>query len=251
MVGDTRILRVGDAGLAEQAWWRYGRELRRRKAAFDSRRSRVAAYTLAALHAAAGVVGLADEDLSIGWDAHPVADMLRWRRFGWAAWHGRARCPYCNSALRALRYDLSWWVYPLRGEDERLEVGVPCSRCDPWTPANVYRLRGPAAEDALRRCLAYQNIGGAGEALIRNAARAIEEAGSPTAFALEVASRRQSLWKMGPAVTLALEVALGESVEQRALDLEARALEARWRREEELARIIDDELTPPFPPGRG
>ena len=39
-------------------------------------------------------------------------------------------------------------------------------------------------------------------------------------------------------------IALNESVERRLLDLEASALEFMWRREEQLARIIDQELTP-------
>ena len=43
---------------------------------------------------------------------------------------------------------------------------------------------------------------------------------------------------------VALEIALNETVERRMLDLEAKALEFLWKREEELARIIDHELTP-------
>lgn len=30
---------MGEAGLVEQAWWRYGRELRKRKASYESKRS--------------------------------------------------------------------------------------------------------------------------------------------------------------------------------------------------------------------
>ena len=44
--------------------------------------------------------------------------------------------------------------------------------------------------------------------------------------------------------TIGLEIALNESVEKRLLDLEASALEFLWKREDELARIIDQELTP-------
>lgn len=243
-VQDALLVRVGDAGLAEQAWWRYGRELRRRKASFESPRSQVTAYTFGTLQAIGKMLGLADDDVSIAWDDAPVADVLRWRRFGWAAWHGRERCPYCNSTLRALRYDVSWWIYPLRGEDGHLEVGVPCPRCDPWTPDNVYRLRGPQAENVLRRCLAYQNISGADEGLVRQAAGVIESAGSAGAFTMEAVERRECLWKMGPTGTLALEIAVNESVERRMLQLEAHAMEFLWRQEEELARIIDEELTP-------
>lgn len=242
--GPMTLVRVGRAGLAEQAWWRYGKELRRRKASFESRRSKVTAYTFGAMQYVGEMIGLGDEDFSIDWEDTPVADVLRWRRFGWAAWHGRETCPYCRSTLRALRYDLGWWVYPLQGPEGQLGVGIPCQRCDPWTPEKVYELHGDVAENVLRRLLAYQNIGGANERRIIEAARAIDEAGSVGAFTVGVTERRQTLWKMGPAGTIGLEIALNESVEKRLLDLEVRALEFLWKQEEELARIIDEELTP-------
>ena len=244
LIDDVFLVRVGRAGLAEQAWWRYGNELQKRKRSFDSTSARLTAYTFGAMHLAGELVGLADRDVDITWDDTPIADILRWRRFGWAAWHGRVKCEFCGSTLRALRYDTSWWVYPLQGEEGKLEVGVPCQRCDPWTPDNVFVIGGPEAETVLRRCLAYQNITGAGERVIREAARAIEEVGSAGEFALEAANRRECLWKMGSTSTIALEISLSESVERRMMDMDVRALEFLWRQEEELARIIDDELTP-------
>ena len=242
--GPLTLVRVGAASLAETAWWRYGRELRRRKASYDSTRSKVTAVTFGAVAYVGEMIGLTDWDVSIDWEDTPVADILRWRRFGWAAWHGRAECPYCNSTLRALRYDLTWWVYPLQADDGRLGVGIPCPRCDPWTPEKVYTLHGDAAENVLRRSLAYQNIMGATERSIRDAARSIEEAGSAGDYALEATNRHECLWKMGSTRTIALEIALNESVERRMLDLEVRALEFIWKKEEELARIIDEQLTP-------
>ena len=243
-IQDCLVVRVGKAELTEQAWWRYGGELERRKRSFESPRSVMTAYAYGGLHLLGRVVGLHDEDLSVTWDDQPISDILRWRRFGWAAWHGRVGCPYCKSTLRALRYDMSWWVYPLRAADGSLEIGVPCPRCDPWTPEHVYRIEGPQAQNALRRCLAYQNISGAAEPMIRQAVRAIDEAGSAEGFTESAASRRQSLWKMGPVGAIALEISLSETVESRQLELEVKALEAYWKQEEELARIIDEELTP-------
>jgi len=242
--GALTLIRVGDASLVEQAWWRYGNELRKRKSSFESRRSKVTAYTFGVMQYIGDVIGFTDNDVPIDWEDAPVADVLRWRRFGWAAWHGRETCPYCKSTLRALRYDLGWWVYPLRGADGRLGVGIPCQRCDPWTPDKVYQLHGDVAENTLRRLLAYQNIGGASERRITEAARAIEESGSAGEFALDVTDRRHSLWKMGATGTIGLEIALNETVEKRMLDLEVRALEFMWKQEEEIAQIIDRELTP-------
>lgn len=238
------LVRVGEASLVEQAWWRYGKELRRRKASYEGVRSKVTAATFGALAYVGDMLGLTDWDVPISWADTPVADILRWRRFGWAAWHGRETCPYCNSTLVALRYEMSWWVYPIQGMDGRLGVGVPCQRCDPWTPEKVYEIHGDVAENVLRRVLAYQNIAGASERRITDAARAIEGAGSAGEFALAATRKRASLWKMGATGTVALEIALNESVERRLSDLEVRSLEFLWRKEEELARIIDEDLTP-------
>lgn len=243
-LGDLSVVRVGRAGLAEQAWWRYGRELHRRRRQFHSPASRLTAYAYGALAYVGEALGLGDEDLSITWDDTPVADILRWRRFGWAAWYGRADCPFCGSTLRALRYDLSWWVQPMWKEGGELAVGVPCPRCDPWTPEKVYLLQGTEAENALRRVLAYQHISGASEKTLRDAARAIEEQGDAEAYARAVGGGGTSLWSLGSVRSIALEIALNETVEERLLGLEVRALEAIWRREEEMARIIDEELTP-------
>lgn len=237
------LLRVGQAPLPEQTWWRYGRELRRRRHAFESRGSKVSAYSFAAVAQLSESLGLTDTGLKVAWDAVPVADILRWRHFDTAAWHGRIRCDHCNSVLLALRFDLSWWIHPLVDPTGNVALGVPCDRCDPWTPDKVYRITGEDAEDALRRVLAYQNIAGASERMLNDAEVEIEQAGSALEFARLLPARRASLWKLGPVRTLALEIALNERIERRMLEQEVKDLEAAWVREEEVARIVDDELT--------
>jgi hypothetical protein len=245
LAGDLSLIRVGKAGLAERAWWRYGRELHRRRSRFNGARSRLTAYTFGAMAYLSEVVGLADEDLSIGWDDAPAADILRWRWFGWAAWHGSLDCPSCNSSLKALRYDLSWWIFPRIDPDTgQTVVQVPCPRCDPWTPEKVYEIGGPEAQDVLRKVLAYQHITGATQSTIKNAARVIESAGSSEAFETQVTNERRSLWGMGKTHSIALEIALNESAERRIMGLELEAIEFTWKQEEGLARIIDEELTP-------
>ena len=52
------------------------------------------------------------------------------------------------------------------------------------------------------------------------------------------------LGSLGRTGGIALEIAANESSEQRLLELELAELEAHWRTEEELAAIIDGELTP-------
>ena len=49
---------------------------------------------------------------------------------------------------------------------------------------------------------------------------------------------------MGKTRSIALEIAVNDSVERRMMELELQAIEFMWKREEELARIIDEQLTP-------
>lgn len=236
------LLRVGQTDLAEEAWWRYGKELRRRRASYHSAGSRLSAYSFAALASVSESIGLTDTGIKIAWDETPIADVLRWRHFDWAAWHGRVPCPSCTSVLLAVRFDLSWWLYPLPAENG-VAVGVPCDRCDPWTPDKVYRIEGSEAEHLLRRVLAYQQISGASDAMLDDAMDELRAARSATEFLSRLPERRASLWRLGPTHRLAIEIAINESAERRLLDVEIRELEARWAEEEEIARIVDEELT--------
>ncbi len=243
--GDLDLVRVGPAGLTERSWWRYGTELRRRALQTRSPSGRIAAYTYGALAYLGQALGLTEMGMGVSWETLPTADIHRWKQFGWAAWYGRSTCPFCNSVLTTLRFDVSWWVYPRVAPDGSVSLGVPCPRCDPWTPEKVYEVAGEDAATVLRRILAYQHITGAGEPMLRDASRVIGDAGSLEGYLRSVTTEGASLWRLGPTRAIALEIALNESVELRMSGAEVRALERLWRREEELARIMDEELTTP------
>ena len=243
-LGELILIRVGDASLQERAWWRYGREVLNRERTYRSTGARLSAYAYGALAAVAESVGLGDRNFKVRFEEGMTEEVLRWRRFGWAAWFGRLKCPSCGSYLRAARFDLSWWFYPMLDESGELALGVPCPRCDPWTPEKIYHLQGYEAESVLRRVLAYQNVSGAGERTLEDAVRQVEEAGSPERFLASVAAEAPFLRELGFSRAIAMEIALNEGVERRVLENEAQALEFMWRREEELARIMDEELDP-------
>lgn len=240
--GELTIVRVGQASLAEQAWWRYGRALRRRQREHNRLGARVAAVAYGAVALVGEATGVVD--LDIAWDDTAFADIQRWRHFGWAAWHGRVPCPQCGSVLRTVRYDLSWWLYPRFDAAGRLILGVPCSRCDPWSPDDVFDIKGTQAVQLLRRVLAYQHISGASERQVKAAAMEIAHVGSAAAYVQNCATGRSSIWRLGPQRALAFEMALGESAECAQLGADLASLERQWREEESIARIIDEELTP-------
>jgi hypothetical protein len=239
---ELQIVRIGGARLVERASWRYGSlsGLAARATASVERGERFAATAVDAVERLGTVPGL--RHLTRHIDAGRALDMVRWSRFGSVAWDGRAECTYCRSVLHALHFDISWWLYP-RIENGRLIVGVPCTRCDPWSPAKVFDVKGDDAHLVLRRVLAYQHVGAGRERSIRDAASLVRTAGSAERLLHELSTGTSSLWRLGAERRIALTIALDHLVEQRMLELRIDGIEAEWRVEEELAQIIDEELS--------
>ena len=106
-----------------------------------------------------------------------------------------------------------------------------------------YRITGVEAQHLLRRVLAFQNFAGAREADVRRATTLIQQAGSATSLTQQLARTGRPLSDMFPTEAIALEIAVNEDHERRLLELELAALEQRWQEEEEIAAIVDRELT--------
>jgi hypothetical protein len=237
---DLTIIRIGSAQLVERTAWRYGRELLARNTGYWRARTRLAAATADAVARLGERLGMLRLDRH--WGPTGAADILRWQRFGSVAWSGRAGCAACGSVLHTLHFDSAWWLHP-RIDDGRLVVGVPCTRCDPWTPRNVFDLGGESAHTVLRRALAYQHIAGAGEGDLAAAIALLQRAGSAERLIAHLSTGRTSLWRLGRVHTLALEIAANQLAERRALEVRLHGIEAEWRMEESLAEIVDDELS--------
>jgi hypothetical protein len=239
-VDDLSIIRVGRASLIERTAWRYGRELLARNARYWQPRTWYTAAAAGALAILAERLGAFSLDRD--WGPSGAADILRWQRFGSVAWNGRTRCSSCGSVLHTLHFDSSWWLYP-RIDDGGLVVGVPCTRCDPWTPDNVFDLKGDAADAVLRRSLAYQHIAGATERDVAAAVALLERAGSAERMIAELSTGRTSLYRLGRVHTISLDIAANELAERRALQLRLHGIEREWRLEESVAGIVDEELS--------
>jgi hypothetical protein len=120
-------------------------------------------------------------------------------------------------------------------------------------------LRGNDAARVMGRAMVRVNRGGATLRDVRLALRDIEDAGSPRDLLLQRARHRQLLngvevpdWVAPPyedrytdrrradtRTALAMEMALHEETERRALEGELAALEEMWRQAEEIAAIAD------------
>lgn len=264
--GKLEIVRVGRARLAEEAWWRYGRVLLDRRKTYKKVSVAGSVAVGAALvggWASGGIGGLA---AWLIWEHAPdkITDATRWLRFGSAAWRGRRRCPHCGYLFTDLRFrsrgqvllrpdadglhpparDRVGLAPPSNGEDDSpLALAYRCPRCRQDREGGL-QLRGKEADRTLRRLLAYHHYAGASERRVRSATRLIEEVGRPSELSRILVKEGKALGQIKRTGAIALEIAANEESEQRLLELEVAELEARWRQEEELAAIVDGELTP-------
>ena len=244
--GPLEIVRVGKAQLTEEAWWRYGREL-------ASRRQRYKKLSFAGTAAAGAVVvgGWATGGMTLlgmwfvmGHAPDSITDAARWLRFGGSAWRGAEECGSCGYTFRALPYSDRGGLGLFPGsEPGKIELVQRCSNCGVYRDGGL-RLSGQDAERTLRRVLAYHHYQGASERRVVSAARLIQEAGSPQDLARIVIKDGRRLGDLQRTGAIALEIAANEASEQHLLALELAQLEAHWRREEELAEIVDGELSP-------
>lgn len=240
------IVRVGRANLAEQSWWRYGKELARRRQSYKKLSTAGAIGAGAAIWGGMTMAGLGFIGAWILWDKLPgaIPDAARWLRFGGDAWRGRVRCPRCNFGFRNVPYrrrgDL---ILSYGGEAEPAELSYRCPRCHDFREGGLH-LQGLEAQYALRRVLAYHHFEGASTSTVTSATRLIQEAGTPNDLTRILLRDGKRLGDLGHTGGIALEIAANEESEQRLLELELNELEAHWKTEEELAAIIDGELTP-------
>jgi hypothetical protein len=110
-------------------------------------------------------------------------------------------------------------------------------------------LQGPQALRATAVLLAGVNRAGAAPAAVRDAVDRLESAGGPVPFVLGTLSRQgrgpTALKEVSLPEKLALEMAVNEESERRAMEGELRFLEAAWKDAEEIASISDNLLLPP------
>src|SRR5262245_56475816 len=233
-VEDLEVVRVGRAGLVEEAWWRYGEELRRRRARHN---------ILTAAEWALRIGLLAAANFGTFWFAggHPINDLLRWRKFGSTAWRGERSCRRCGHMLNEMSFKRSRHLIIGAGDDVTIELR--CRACGFRNSNGGFEFQGADAERMLRRVLAYHNFSGASEQRVKEAEHIIDQAGSPHALIHWLGRQRYQLRRGEPMTAIALEIAVNDEAERELLELELAELEARWREEEELAAIVDGELT--------
>ncbi len=245
--GELDVIRVGRANLTEEAWWRYGQELTQRAAKHQKLTFLGTAAAGAAIAGGWATGGVTWLGAWLLWENAPkqVTHAARWLRFGGNAWRGTRQCGRCGQVFRnlAFRDRAQLILSPGEAPGDALSVTQRCPTCGDLGEGGLH-LGGKEGEYVTRRLLAYHHHTGASEKRVRSATRLIEEAGSPEDLTRIVIKEGRRLGDLQRTGAIALEIAANDSAEQRLLELELAEVEAHWKEEEELASIIDGELTP-------
>jgi hypothetical protein len=261
----TRLIRVGRAVGAELAAWRYGPTLLDRKRRYVA--AGAATATVSAALAFGTPAGLGIAALWLG--SRMVAPLWRGYRDAEVLYtqipsEGPAgiRQHLRRSHLRGAR------LQP--GADGGVELFVPEVEAEvpalgPGLLRTVGRhalvVPGNAARTVMGRGMVAVNTRGARRRELDLALRVLAHAGTADRYLDAAAHRRQWLYggsqlDVNPAepnsvAALALEMALHEETERRAMEGELSMLEAMWREAEQIAAIADrlpDDLPPSEPP---
>jgi hypothetical protein len=248
----TRLVRVGAAVPGEMAAWRYGTQLLRR------RRRYIVGTGLTAAGGLAVYGGIAATGMGMG---------AAWMLSRWLSRRGQKKVihridpaddPTGQGVLLRRWHVRRIHLQPADGGDAvdggAVEVRVRDARSrrprDVWTGDDATRdlvVTGTTAHTLLARAMVHVNRTGATTETLRAADRILETAGSAHRVLHEAAARRTTFSDkaayyrraLDTPSALALEMALNEEAERRALEGELAALEAAWREAEEIAAIAD------------
>ncbi len=151
---------------------------------------------------------------------------------------------YGSGGVQTAEYNLAGNAKSqMLGTAGQIKLVQRCPVCGEYRNGGL-RLQGRDADRTLRRVLAYHHFAGASERRVVSAAKLIQEAGSPQDLTRIVVKDGRSIGDLQRTGAIALKVAANESAEQKLLELELAQLETHWREEEEMAAIVDGELTP-------
>jgi hypothetical protein len=230
------LVRIGKPQRPEFAAWRYGDQ-------FGRRRKRAITYGVAGGVAIGALfIGGAMAGIAIGPLAGQSPNLIRLLQYGGSTVKlqtsdGRV-LKVQHRQLQRVRVEqyASGWSLTVPG----------------WRKGREEVFRGEEAERAAGLLLTRINHSGGNRKTVQDAVHEIETTGDPRAYMDRTVARLSggSLGREGKlsalpvASRLALEMALHEERERRALEGELKGLEMIWRAEEEMAAISDDLLLP-------
>jgi hypothetical protein len=250
MADGTRLIRIGDALRGEFAAWRYGRQLLRRRVRYWVGGA-VAGGGAIAVYSGLSAVGVLGGSSMLLFGIGHAWDALRNR----TVVHRLAPDPASGGRATPIR---RWHVSGMNlqaSRDGGVELVVRDLHSRGWITGrqvakestDVTVLYDSLARSVLTRAMVHVNETGASTRRLRAATSLFDDQASPDALLHGCAARgvalgiRAGRYPRGfpGAEALALEMALNEEDERRAMEGELAALEAAWREAEEIAAIAD------------
>ena len=237
------LVRIGEPLRPEFAAWRYGDQ-------FGRRRRKVAVYGGVVIAAATGLtVGGLVAGVAISTSLLPIQAMqwylTRSKRVRLRLEDGRVL------GLKGYRGRFSCRMRPADGDGMGFRIQV--EEYSVRKGMQRFWFEGEAANRAATTLLPAMNASGGTRATVQAAVGRIEAAGSAERLIADLGAaddfkdgvgRPGWIGKMPEPTRLALEMALHEEQERRALESELWLLEQAWRDAEEIAAISDDLLLP-------
>ncbi len=260
----TRLIRIGQALPGELAAWRYGEQLvRRRRYHLAATVAGISAATLAL----GGGVALTALSLGGAWQMYSLGSSL-WRRRRDNRVVYRRAADGDSEEVQVLHKHLEQAYLTAASAPDEIEVRIPLAERLTWRVFDGGRaayirtdplaLRGVEARLMVGRAMVRINRKGASPTLLGHATDLLASRGSGVEYARSLVEEgsaepggSQRLGGLAPAKALALEMALHEETERRALQGELAALEAAWRDAEEIAAIADSLPDDPLPRLKG
>jgi hypothetical protein len=238
----TRLVRVGKAVPGELALWRYGAEMQRRWRGTLVSSGLMTAMIVAGAFTGVSLAGLAYYVAVGAGIIHPRHDVYRFGR--------GALLPDDPVVIDTTRLRQAKVVRAPDGTGMALwfpYVGTTLAQKPDgtyWWTNMAATITGADAQTILRRGMVHLNRNGASSRRVRGALDLLSEGGAP-GYLEAAAGRRQPVWDIAVdwrergVRLLALEMALHEESERRALEGDLAELEAAWRAAEEIAAIAD------------
>jgi hypothetical protein len=247
--GGVDLVRIGRPMRPEFAAWRYGDQFGRRRRKYF-------------LYGAAGVVVVGGVVIS-GVAAGIISGALLGQSGNfvniWVNGRTLAKLPTDDGKVVKLK----------KPDLDKLRLVQPAQEGDFWglefkKGKTMHQFQGERAREVASLLVPRINRSGAAPYEVQDAVKRIEESGHPEAFledlkrvAEEPGSKKKAAWnartieqsaglvhKLPTPTRLALEMALHEEHERRALEGELAGLKAAWRQAEEIAEIADNLLLP-------
>lgn len=177
-----QVVRIGRASLREEAWWRFGQRLVRRRfvnLGFAVGVGAAAAATPAAAFGVAAIPFMLYAAPYLGVLSAAAPEILKTARFGWTGWRSPVVCLRCGHEHDSLSYRDMSRLRVVRGKRAG-ELGVRLD-CREYHKLGL-QLNDGEAELLVRRYLARRNMFGARTRRVHSAADLLQSAA--TSFAL-------------------------------------------------------------------